>query len=99
MLLQCPLLDDYEVDAMSRWMDVAAAVFALLAAVFWFLSAAGKLPPIVAYWDRTPDSDPFYQAIRFSALMNTIAALCSGVSAALFGIKLFFLQSRVQPSA
>jgi hypothetical protein len=60
---------------MNRWIDVAAAVFALLAAVFWFLSAAGKLPPMVAYYDKTPDTDPFYQAVRFSAFMNTIAAL------------------------
>ncbi len=77
-------------NAKSRWIDVATAGFALLAAVFWFLSAAGKLPPMVSYYDSAPDTDPFYQAVKFSALMNTIAALCSGVSAALFAVKLFF---------
>lgn len=80
-------------DIKSRYIDIATAVFAFLAAVFWFLSAAGKLPPMVAYWDSTPDSDPFYQAVKFSALMNTIAALCSGVSAALVAMKLFFFKA------
>jgi hypothetical protein len=75
---------------MSRWIEIAAAVFAFLAAVFLFFSAAGKLPPIVAYWDKTPDTDPFFQAVQFSAYMNTISAMCSGVSAALIAIKLFF---------
>jgi hypothetical protein len=75
---------------MSRWIEIAAAIFAFIAAVFWFLSAAGKLPPIVAYWDRTPDSDPFYQAVKFSAYMNMIAAIASGISAALIGVRLLF---------
>jgi hypothetical protein len=75
---------------MSRRLDVATAVFAFLAAIFWFLSAAGKLPPMVTYLDGAPDTDPFYAAMKFSAFMNTIAALCSGVAAALCAIKLFF---------
>ena len=75
---------------MSQWIDVGAAVFALLAAVFWFLSAARKVPPMRMYWDKAPDTDPFLQAVKFSAYMNTIAALCSGVSAALIAVKLFF---------
>ena len=45
---------------------------------------------MVTYWDRTPNSDPFYQAVKFSAYMNMIAAIASGVSAALIGIKLWF---------
>jgi hypothetical protein len=75
---------------LARLLDIAAAVLAFAAAVFWFLSAAGKLPPIVAYWDRTPDTDPFYRAVKFSALMNSIAAILSGLSALAFAIKLFF---------
>ena len=75
---------------MSRWIEICAAAFAFIAAVFWFLSAFGKLPPMVTYWDRTPNSDPFYRAVKFSAYMNTIAAVASGVSAALIGIKLWF---------
>ena len=74
----------------GRWIDIAAAVFAIIAAIFWLLSAVGKLPPMVSYYDSAPDTDPFYQAIKFSSLMNTIAALCSGASAALIATKLVF---------
>jgi hypothetical protein len=75
---------------MSRWLDIGAAVFAFIAAIFWFLSAAGKLPPIATYWDNTPNADPFYQAIKFSARMNMIAAIASGISATLVAVRLFF---------
>lgn len=75
---------------MSRSLDIATAVFAFIAAVFWFLSASGKLPPMVAYWNTTPNTDPFYQAVKFSAYMNMIAAIASGLSAVLFGIRLIF---------
>jgi hypothetical protein len=74
---------------MGRWFDIGA-VFALAAAIFWFLSAYGKLPPIVTYWGGAPESDPFYQALKFSARMNTIAAICSGCSATLFGVRLLW---------
>jgi hypothetical protein len=73
---------------MGRLLDAGTAFFAFVAAVFWFLSAYGKLPPMVAYWDSTPDSDPFYQAVRFSARMNKWAAIASGVSAVLFGFRI-----------
>jgi hypothetical protein len=59
---------------MERWLDIGAAVFALIAAGFWFLSVHGKLPPMLTYWDQTPADDPFYVAARFSAKMNTWAA-------------------------
>jgi hypothetical protein len=62
-------------------LDTGTAVFAFLAAVFWFLSAAKKLPPMVTYWDSAPETDPFFVAVRFSAKMNTRAALFSGLSA------------------
>jgi hypothetical protein len=82
--------DDIMRHTMGRWLDIGAAIFAFIAAVFWFLSAARKLPPMLAYWDKTPDSDPFYQAVKFSARMNVFAAAASGVSAALIAIRLFF---------
>jgi hypothetical protein len=75
---------------MSRWLDVTAAVFAFISAIFWFLSAAGRLPPMVAYWDSTPPTDPFFSAVRFSARMNTVAAIASGISAVLIGVRLIF---------
>ena len=74
---------------MEKTLDIIAAITALLAAVFWFLSAYGKFPPMVAYWDKTPDNDPFYIAVKFSASMNRWAAGFSGVSALCMGIKMF----------
>ncbi len=74
---------------MAMFLDTIAAISALLAALFWFLSAYGKLPPMVAYWDAAPDSDPFYKAIKFSARMNAWAAGLSGVSALCMSVRLF----------
>jgi len=71
---------------MEKWLDVSAAVLALAAAVFWFLSAYGKLPPMVSYWDRAPETDPLYMALKFSPLMNTWAAGLSGASALCMGL-------------
>ena len=65
---------------MKNWLDVGAAAFAFGAAIFWFLSAYGKLPPMATYWDRTPDDDPYYAAVKFSAKMNRCAAALSGLS-------------------
>jgi hypothetical protein len=65
-------------------LEIGAAAFALFAAIFWFLSAYGKMPPMLNYWDFTPDTDPFYQAVRFSAEMNTSAAASSSCSTCRF---------------
>jgi hypothetical protein len=69
------------------YLDLAAAFFALAAAIFWFLSAYGKLPPMLTYWDSTPPSDPYRLAVESSARLNSIAATLSGCSAlcAFFG--------------
>ena len=74
---------------MGKWLDIAAALFAFVGAVFWFLSAYGKLPPMVTYWGGAPKSDLFFQAVRFSARMNTCAAIASGISALLLGVRIF----------
>ena len=66
---------------MGKWFDIGTAIFAFLAAIFWFLSAWGKLPPMLSYWDGAPPNDPFYLAVKFSARMNTYAAILSGLSA------------------
>jgi hypothetical protein len=73
-------------------LDFAAAVFAIVAAAFWFLSAFGGLPPMRAYFDHAPDNDPFFIAMRFSANMNVVAAALSGLSALCFGIKLLWFK-------
>jgi hypothetical protein len=62
-------------------LEIGAASFAFLAAAFWFFSANGKLPPMIAYWDSTPEHDPLYQSLKFSGRMNKWAALFSCLSA------------------
>jgi len=72
---------------MSRavlWLSVFSAVAAFGAAIFWFLSAWGDIPPPVAYFDQTPATDLFFRAVQHSARMNQIAAALSGVSALAF---------------
>jgi hypothetical protein len=44
---------------------------------------------MVSYWDRAPDTDPLYMALKFSALMNTWAAALTGASALAMAFKLF----------
>jgi hypothetical protein len=78
---------------MEKWLDVAAALLAIIAAVFWFLSAYGKLRPLVAYWGKTPESDPYYEAVKFSAVMNRWAAGFSGASALSMAARLFIGKS------
>ena len=74
---------------MKNTLDLASAAFAFFAAIFWFVSAYGKLPPMIAYWDSTPESDPFYKAVKFGAKMNRWAAGLSGLSALCIFLKLF----------
>jgi hypothetical protein len=62
------------------WLDIGVAISAGLAAIFWFRSAVRALSPMVAYLDQTPQIDPFYQALIFSAQMNRWAAAFSFVS-------------------
>jgi hypothetical protein len=69
---------------MSRWIRVGSALFAGVAAGFWFASAWGELPQIVPYWDHTPSDDPFFQALAHAAMMNRWAAIFSGCSALLW---------------
>jgi len=66
-------------------LNIVAALAAIIAAVFWFLSAAGKLPPMVTYWDSTPSTDPLYQALQNGVRMNRIAAIFCGPFGALDG--------------
>jgi hypothetical protein len=70
---------------MEKWLEISAAVLAFVAAVFWFLSASGTLPQMLFYWGHAPANDAFYQAMKFSAKMNTWAAVFSGASALCLG--------------
>jgi hypothetical protein len=72
---------------LEKWLDFAAALFAFSAAAFWFVSAYGDLPPMVAYLEM-PENDPFFMAIKFSATMNRWAAGLSGLSALCIAIRI-----------
>ena len=79
---------------MEKCWDIAAALLALVAAIFWFLSAYGELPAMAMYWGHAPESDPFYQAVKFSATMNRYAAGFSGASVLCMGVGLIIRQRR-----
>jgi len=73
----------------EKRLDIGATLFAFAAAIFWFFSAYGEWPQMLSYWDATPESDPFYNAVKFSARMNRWAAGFSGLSAMCMVIKHF----------
>ena len=62
-------------------LELLSAAAAIAAAVFWFLSAAGDLPPMLTYWNAAPPTDPLYVALQQGVRMNRIAAGCAGLSA------------------
>ena len=76
--------------AMARGLELCAALFAFVAAVFWFLSAYGELPLMGNYWDRTPAKDPFFVAIRRAAVMNRWAAGFSCAAAVCAAVRALF---------
>ena len=71
-------------------LDIGAAVFSFIAAVFWFLSASRRLPTpvIAALGTAVSPNDPFIRALRFSASMNRRAALFAGLAAGCMAVKL-----------
>jgi hypothetical protein len=48
-----------------------------------------KPPPMAPYSDKTPESDPFDSAVKFSVIMNRFAFLFGGLSALCVGVKPF----------
>jgi hypothetical protein len=66
---------------MSQVLEYFGAASAGIASIFWFLSARKNLPKMVSYYGSIPNNDPFFQAIRFSVVMNRWAAAFSGLSA------------------
>jgi hypothetical protein len=67
-------------------LNLASALAALGAAVFWFRSAARDLPPMLTYWDRAPPHDPLFQALQASVRDNRWAATLAGVAALLMAV-------------
>lgn len=63
-------------------LNAGSAVCALVAAIFWLLSASGRIPLPEACWDSTPETDPFVQSLQRSARLNRWAAGFAGAAAA-----------------
>ena len=74
-----------------RCLEIIGGLFALAAAAFWLLSAAPwqPLPRMLPYSTYIPETDPFRQAMVFSARMNAYAALCSCAAALVAAVRLF----------
>ena len=68
---------------MQRYISLASAGFAALAAVFWLLSASVTFPPFEMYWGAMPDTAPYAQAVARAGHLNWIAAGSAGIAAAL----------------
>jgi hypothetical protein len=70
---------------MTIFLNVVAALSALVAAVFWFISAAGKVPAAhKTYAGFLNTSDAIILAMNYSAKWNSRAAIFSAVSALFF---------------
>jgi hypothetical protein len=65
--------------SMARIFEIAAVLFAVVAAVFWSLYAFGKLPQMVAYWDAAPVDESAIMT-SWAAGFNSASALCAAVS-------------------
>jgi hypothetical protein len=60
--------------------SIASAIFAGLAAIFWFISARIRIPSMT--WQE-PTDNPFHRALRTASWWNVAASTCAGVSASL----------------
>lgn len=74
---------------MKRLPENGVAIFALIAAGFWLASAYGGLPHMKSYFGAIPPNDAFYLALKFSARMNVLASIFSGLSALCMAIGIF----------
>lgn len=70
----------------SIMLNLGSALPAFAAAAFWFLSARNKLPPMVSYYDRAPDNDPFFVAVQAGVKLNRQAAYFAALSALCAGL-------------
>jgi hypothetical protein len=65
------------------WLNIASALAAFAASIFWLLSAT-PLPPMNSYYGGVPADDPFFIALQASARLSSRAAQCAALSAFLF---------------
>lgn len=64
---------------MARIFEIAAALFAVVAAVFWSLYAFGELPQMVTYWDAAPVDEAAIMT-NWAAGLTGASALCAAAS-------------------
>jgi hypothetical protein len=62
-----------------RVFEIGAALFAVVTAVFWFLSAYGELPQMATYWDTAPVDEAAIMTSWAAGLIGA-SALCAAVS-------------------
>jgi hypothetical protein len=74
-------------DYVPRVLDVLAVLTAFAAAGLWGWASFMKIPNPQAYYDYTPDHDPFVVAFKKASRINAIAAINAGASAALTAVK------------
>ena len=60
--------------------ELASGGCAFVAAIYWLRSALVSIPPLVAYFDKAPEDDPFLTALRNTARLNRFAAVFSALS-------------------
>jgi hypothetical protein len=80
-------------DHMPRVLDALAVLTAFAAAGLWGWASFMKIPNPRAYYDYTPDHDPFVVAFKKASRINAIAAINAGTSAVLAALKVSFLAS------
>jgi hypothetical protein len=83
---------------MTTTIKMVSGLFGLLAALLWFLSAAGDIPlaPGAAIGGTLP-TEPFNVAMHHSATLNTWAAAATGASVLLMVVAEFIdLRTKVR---
>jgi hypothetical protein len=70
------------IDVVDFGWNMGGALFAFLAAGFWFASARGKVPIVDLTWGGIGKTDEeIISAMKYSAKLNSIAAVSAGISA------------------
>ena len=62
--------------SVARIFEIAAALFAVVVAVFWFLYAYGELPQMATYWDTAPVDEAAIMT-SWGAGLTGAPALCA----------------------
>ncbi|WP_457492187.1 hypothetical protein [Tardiphaga sp. P5_C7] len=73
-----------------RILDILAVLSAFAAAGLWGWASFMNIPNPRAYYDHTPDHDPFVVAFKRASRINAIAAINAGASAVFGAVKLAF---------